>query len=414
MKELQITPSRTVVTSFTPKTTAASQQQQQQYQSSQEDYFEQGDWVLCVTSNSNWVSCALSNGEIQVYDQERLHASHISYSQNSLITDLVHEPSNPNALIASAADGTVTLYDIRQAQPAWQVKLPRPEEEALSVSLGFDGTIAAVGSNKANIHFFDLRDSRSLLGTYSQSHTNEITRVRFQTLSSFGTTTSTTPVLVSAAEDGLACVFDTSQPTEEAALKNILTVQSPIREIGFFGPQSEAIYCLTGSESLLLYHKDDTNCRKDFGPHLRQSLSQEIGATTASNSTSIAPVEYLVDCYWDTPRQELLLLAGSATGDAAVFRVNDQQISVAHHLHGGHRGVVRAWNPLSSNVFVTVGEDARMCEWNRLGHQMHSALKPKAPNIIVPQTRRTVPVVPLRSGGGKLRRPRSRMTASPY
>jgi hypothetical protein len=134
-------------------------------------------------------------------------------------------------------------------------------------------------------------------------------------------------------------------------------------------------------------------------------LSHLIGA----NGNSIAPIEYLVDCHWDAPRQELLLLAGSANGDAGVFRVGEQDISLAHHLRGGHRGVLRAWNPLSTNVFATVGEDARLCEWNRLGKQIHSATR-KAPDIIVPN--RTGAVV--RAGGGKMRRPRSRLAASPY
>ena len=396
---MQITPCRTVVTSFNPKTTTSSQ-----LKSRDDGYFEQGDWVLCVASSKHWLSCALSNGEVQVYDQSRLH--HLqTYHHLSHVTELVSDTSDQNLLAASAVDGTITIFDVRQQQPAHQMKLPRPEEEALSLSLGFDGKIAAVGSSKAKIHFFDIRDSRSLLGSYSQAHTNEVTRVRFQKMTSFGSTTTTTPILLSGGEDGLACVFDTSQATEEAALKNVLTVQSPIREVGFFGPQSDAIYCLTGSESLLLYHKDETACRKDFGSNLRRYLSQQTG----TDGDSITPIEYLVDCHWDAPRQELLLLAGSTNGEAGIFRVGDRDISIAHRLHGGHRGVIRAWNPLSTNIFMTVGEDARMCEWNRLGCQMYSAPR-KAPEVIMPN--RSGPV--LRRGGGKTRRPRNRMAASPY
>jgi WD40 repeat protein len=402
MKDIEITPSRTVVTSFNPKTTAASQQQKQQ--KDENDYFEEGDWVLCVTNTEQWISCALSNGEIQVYDKEKLLQTNCYMHQSGLVTDLCRDYTNPNLLAATATDGTLTLFDIRQAhQPAFQMRLPRQEEEALSVSIGFDGNIAAVGSSKAKIHFFDVRNTKNLVGGYSQSHTNEVTRVRFQTMSSFGTTTTTTSMLVSGAEDGLACVFDTSLPSEEEALTNVLNVQSPVREVGFFGPQSEAIYVLTGSESLLLYHKDDPACRKNFGPELRARLSQQIAPKSA-------PFGYLVDCHWDVPRQELLLLAGSVKGDAGVFRVNEQDVALAHYLHGGHRGVLRAWQPLSSNLFVTVGEDARMCEWNRIGRQINAAAQQRPPVVIMPK--RTTPTV--RAGGGKLRRPRSRLTASPY
>jgi len=408
MRDFKITPSRTVVTSFNPKTTAASQQhklQQQQQQMGEEDadYFEEGDWVLCVTSTDQWISCALSNGEIQIYDKDKLLQTNCYTNQSGLVTDLCRVYSNPNLLAATATDGTLTLFDIRQAQqPALQLRLPRSDEESLSVSMGFDGNIAAVGSSKAKIHFFDVRNEKNLVGSYTQAHTSEVTRVRFQTMASFGTTTTTTSVLVSGAEDGLACVFDTSLPSEEEALTNVLNVQSPVREVGFFGPQSEAIYVLTGSESLLLYHKDDAACRKNFGPDLRAHLSRQIGP-------GAAPFEYLIDCHWDAPRQELSLLAGSVKGDAGVFRVSEQDASLAHYLQGGHRGVLRAWQPLSSSMFVTVGEDARMCEWNRLGRQTNAAAQ-RPPIVIMPKRTTTT----VRPGGGKLRRPRSRMAASPY
>lgn len=432
MNGTELPPSRTLVTSFNPKTTTASQLQSSQHGA---DYFEEGDWVLCVTSSPNnnafvpWVACALSNGDIQTYDQAKLHALQ-TYHHDALITDLVCDVSNPHALIASAADGTVTIYDIRQAHtPARQLKLPRIGEEALSVSIGFDGAIAAVGSNKAKIHFFDVRGGGGVLGTYNQTHTNEITRVRFQTISSPGNTMITTsPILLSAAEDGLACVYDTSQATEEAAIQNVLVVQSPVREIGFFGPQSEGIYCLTGSESLQLYHKDDSVCRKDFGIQMRQHLMQQLPENSGASQNNHRPmtsIDYLVDCHWDTERQELQLLAGNGQGDAIVYQVGEHGISFQNRLRGGHRGVIRAWNFLSSTMFVTVGEDARMCEWNRLANVVgagagvvsSSLLQNKAAEIVISSVgaKRGNQIRSIsQPGGGKMRRPRSRMTASPY
>lgn len=436
MNGTDLSPSRTLVTSFNPKTTTASQLQANQLGS---DYFEEGDWVLCVTSSSTsscnpaWIGCALSNGEVQTYDQTKLHSLQ-TYHHDSLVTDLVRDVSNPYSLIASSADGTVTIYDIRQAYTAAsQLKLPRLGEEALSVSMGFHGTIAAVGSNKAKIHFFDLRGTGGVLGTYNQSHTNEITRVRFQTIASSSPGSNimatTTPILVSAAEDGLACVYDTSQITEEAAIQNVLAVQSPVREIGFFGPQSEGIYCLTGSESLQLYHKDDSVCRHDFGPNMRhyltQIFSEQLGGQNGANRRSMTNIDYLVDCHWDQDRQALQLLVGNGQGDTALYQVGDHGVNVLNCLRGGHRGVVRAWNFLSSNVFVTVGEDARMCEWNRVSNvfgagsatmPISSLLPQKGPEILVASSggaKRGNGVL-AKPGGGKVRRPRSRMSASPY
>jgi WD40 repeat protein len=447
MRDLQpiISPSRTVVTSFTPKTTAASEFNNNNNNSqSSLDYFEQGDWVLGVTACHKWVSCALSNGEVQVYDQDSMRLQQ-TYKMNTstgnttnghhpLVTDLVGDLSsaNPNTLVATATDGTITLFDIRQSVPAFSLRLPRaPDEQALSVSLGFEGSLAAVGTSKSNIHFYDVRNHRSLLGTYNQAHTQGVTKVRFQMLSSFGTTSTTSPILISGGEDGLVCVFDTSQSSEETALKNVLAVQSPIRQVGFFGLQSKAIYCLTGDESLKLYHMEDSVCRKDYGSQLREYLSHLSlggggGGDTVSSSQpsqSLMNMEYLVDCYWDTARQELLLCAGNNSGDAGLFKVQEHDISLSHRLAGGHRGVIRALGSLSTHVFVTVGEDARMCEWNRLGRQLHAAATahtvpppPRAPETAVRRLASPVAVSQAKTGGGPMRRQQQRgsMTASPY
>ena len=147
---------------------------------------------------------------------------------------------------------------------------------------------------------------------------------------------------------------------------------------------------------------------------------------------ALASVDYLVDCHWDVARQELQLLAGNSQGDAAMYQVGDRGVCLQNTLSGGHRGVVRAWNALSNNIFVTVGEDARMCEWNRASSVVGTGSGPSSLSLSMPPTTRPTEIlIPnntssihnsrlrtigslSRPGGGKMRRPRSRMTASPY
>ena len=68
------------------------------------------------------------------------------------------------------------------------MKLGLPNEQALSVSLGYDGTLVAVGTDKARISFFDLRynndtaPSGTFLGCFVDAHTEEVTKVHFQTI----------------------------------------------------------------------------------------------------------------------------------------------------------------------------------------------------------------------------------------
>lgn len=379
----QLSPCRTVVTNFGTTTTTTP--------TDHDTPFDQAIWVLGVAVSQEWVACGLSNGDVSVYNQERLELIRTYQKlpgEARSCTDLTS--CGPNLLGASSANGRVCVVDVRQPSPALTFNVPQ-NEEALSVSLGYDGVLAAVGSSKPLVHFHDIRQNGSLLGTYHDAHTEEVTRVRFQTPQS--------SVLMSASEDGLACIFDTSKPSEEAALSSVLNVQTPLREVDFFGPSLEGVYCLTGSETLSVWHHESAQRICDFGHDVRQKLS------TLAQGTN---VDYLVDCKWDTSRQELSLLAGNHSGDAYMYRVDAGALSLSHVLRGGHRGDVRAWCQLSrSDLFVTVGEDARMCEWNRLGSPS---------NLFSPDIggAKKAPIFTPPNGGGPSRRQKSKKNTSPY
>jgi hypothetical protein len=373
----QLSPSRTIVTSFTPR------------KSWQDDNgntaFDDGHWVLRLANNDSTLSCALSNGEVQVYDQNRLHraVTFPAVHGDHLITDLVYGPQQ--SLVTSGQDGTVTVLDPKQGKPVLTGSLP-PGQSALSVSLGFDGYLAAVGSTKGRIHFLDLRGGGALLGSYIDSHTDDVNRLAFH---------QDSPLLVSGGEDGLACIFDTTAATEDTALKSVMNVGTPLRQVGFCG--TDMIYCLTGSETASLWNTETAACVKDFGMNFRQDLSQRVGDKLH--------VDYLVDAHWDAKSQDLLLAAGNFAGGAGIFRIgSDWEPHPCHLLTGGHRAIVRACGFLSNSMIITSGEDARLCEWNRLGRQSFVA----KPSYL------TAPGALKGRGGGPIPREKKRQKFAPY
>jgi WD40 repeat protein len=380
MRKSRLSPSRTVVTNFGRALVVDPIPYDVRFP------YDETIWVLDVAASDEWISCGLSNGDVNIYDRARLNITRTYpklHGKGCTMTDLT--TSGSNLVATSSANGQCCILDVRQPIPALTFTLPR-REEALSVSLGYDGVMAAVGSNKPLIHLHDIRQNGSLLGTYQDAHTDEVTRVRFQSPQS--------PLLVSASEDGLACIFDTSKPSEEAALKSVLNVQTPLRKVGFFGPSLEGIYCLTGSETLSVWHHESAQRICDFGVDVRDKLS-----TLAEG----APVDYLVDCRWDVSRQELSLVAGNHAGDACMYRVDAGSLSLSHFLQGGHRGDIRSWCHLSnSSIFVTAGEDARMCEWNRLGSATTAGKVGGVAHL------------PRTHGSGPLRRPKKKENVTPY
>ena len=386
----KLTPSRTVVTSFTPRQRASTPIAHGGSNSSIHDVpvasaYEEGDWVLCLASSSSTdraapqqsstISCALSNGIVQVYDQMSLLPT-VSYlpraTSNFLVTDMKYGPMDMTSLLTTGNDGSFVMKDLRQpsdvvAQSANICNLRNSHNESLlSLALGYDGFIVAVSSSKGQVHFIDLRkmtaegNSALLLGSYVNSHRDAVTQVEFHP--------EQTSVLMSAGEDGLICIYDTTKPNEDEALGLVINTGTPCRKVGFCDQQH--IFCLTGSETASIWDCNTAACINDFGNF---SLRDNLGAK------STLPINYLVDAKWDSNKHELLLCAGNHEGNTAIFSYDVSHPNlfweVSEVLMGGHHGIVRAWCPYTtykhtddgtaSEIFLTAGEDARMCEWNR-------------------------------------------------
>ena len=418
-----ISPYRTTVTCF-------HQKKQQEVV----DTYDSSEYILSIasssnnnissspqsSSSSNLVAAALSNQSIIIYDPnigqiiQRIECAHdgpISEVQ-FFPSEYYTSNSNDQSLIISASqDGTIKIWNVqRQSSTATHppntaittMKLELPNEQALSLSLGYGGTLAAVGTDKARISFFDLRrnnnnsntsmPSGTLMGSYIDAHTEEVTKVQFQTIptqtSSSSQATEMKTILASSSEDGLISIHDPSQSNEEDALLSILNINTPLRNIGFFGPRYEGIFALTGNESLSVHDWDSAQLVSNVhGMELRSVLCSAVdslvGKKNDMSSSSDATmsdgtnntIDYLIGCTWSdlssstssvASSPALYLLAGNNQGDGYIFRMDVNQITPVIHLKGGHRGCIRdfCW---SSNRLITGGEDARLCEWDLTG-----------------------------------------------
>jgi len=412
-------PNRTVVTSFASAAISTA---------SNDGTYEEGHYVLHVANNgSSLLSCALSNQCVLTYDREtmkKVHSIERAHT-NGQITDLCHSQVNSSSsaiplVVTSGQDGLVKLFDLRTnggsngTSSALHLHLP-DKTEALSVSIGYQGALAAVGGSKGHIHFFDLRNLSSSsqhvttpMGAYVDAHTEEVTRVRFQNVVGSDILNDTTSLLVSSSEDGLACIHDTSQASEEEALKSIMNVQSPLRDVNFFGPALEGLYCLTGSETMSVWHHDSAQRICDFGD-VRSTLSNNAGVE----------INYLVGCHWDG--NELNLMAGNTEGDCAIFRVDANSIAVKATLKGGHKASIRSFavSSRTNTAIVTGGEDSRLCEWclddkkSELNQFLNKKTN-KGLNIVSPST--SGGAILQNVGGGRIKRSKNKKghANSPY
>ncbi|RAW32034.1 hypothetical protein PC110_g11615 [Phytophthora cactorum] len=268
------------------------------------------EYVLACqpTANKSGLALALSNCKIQLRSLETLGLLHEFHAHNSTINDVWTSPSSPFQLATCSSDECVKLWDTRAALPAMVVPVGR---EVWSLSIGCGETLLATGTDEL-AQFYDVRTGNKL-GQYGESHVDAITKVRFH---------PTQPAfVVTASEDGVVCFFDCRIPDEDDALESILNVESAVTNVGFFGPQQENIFCLTGTETLDLW-----NLWTAERLHHYDTIRDDCNKNGLST-------DYLIDCH-------------------------------AAALKGGHKACVRCiyYDPENTTLY-TGGEDTRLCKW---------------------------------------------------
>ena len=328
-----ISPLRTAVTSFSSSFASSSGSSSSSSSSSSSqgnNVYDSGEYVLSVAATTDdggggggsgsgsgasppLVAAALSDRSIVLYDSragcviDRIEGAHDGpISEICFFPPSSSSSSTSSSLLSAGHDGFVKVWDFRcrngggggggggggsssgGGRPASSSRLPSPRERALCASLGYGGTLAAVGTDGSKVSFFDFRRATgggpscrggALLGSYVDAHTDDVTCVRFETVTTTGGGGGggSKTVLASASEDGLVAVHDPSEPDEGGALVSVLNVGSPVRRVGFFGPGNGGLWALTGNETMCAYHWDSGQKVCDVGggggAGLRRALS---------------------------------------------------------------------------------------------------------------------------------------------
>ena len=129
------------------------------------------------------------------------------------------------------------------------------------------------GSSNGNTTPTPPQQRQLLLGSYINSHRDAVTQVTFHLWK--------TSRLLSAGEDGLVNIYNTTKPTEDLAVETVINTGTPIRKAGFCGgandtcSSSSDIYCLTGSETVSIWDGQTTACiRDDQSVSVRDTLAK--------------------------------------------------------------------------------------------------------------------------------------------
>ena len=312
------------------------------------------------TCDNNHYITSLSNHNIIIYDKCTLTSIYeINSSHNDTINTIESSVHNPYIFYSGSSDKTISIWDNRLSSssklPVARLSFP---DEVMALSVGMNDTLLAAGYSNT-ISFLDIRFisssssppsssssinyNRIKLGDYADVHTDIITQLKF--LSSSPST------LLSAADDGLICSYNTSVSEKESAIQSILNTECPVRKFGIFGSNNEGLYCLSTIETLSVWH---------------HSSALRIG--NYNNIREQFHIDYLVDCYYDNINDTLKMIAGKYDGSGIITKVEPSALSVESTLLSGHSAQIRCSNvsllPSStSNIIATGGEDSKICTW---------------------------------------------------
>ncbi|XP_077863746.1 WD repeat-containing protein 89-like [Saccoglossus kowalevskii] len=314
--------------------------------------FELDGQLSCNSDGDPLVAAAGSNNSIKIYSRNRLtNVAHLK-GHSETLTGIRFGHRNPNLVYTSSRDGTVRCWDVRaKKSKAQQVFTGYPGNKFTSFDVNCTDTIVCAGTESvgedAYIIFWDCR-STNLLGAYKESHSDDVTQVKFHPTNA--------DALATGSTDGLVCVFDISQRSEENALVTTLNSESSVSRMDWCGANSEYIYCLTHTEQIMIWDAVESTRITKFDD-IRQNLGERG-----------IEVEYLVDCFYNSSLKTLVVLGGTHSGNLRLLTVGKEVLHPVNTLNGGHGSTVRClqWDN-STESLITGGEDGMLSLWTKEG-----------------------------------------------
>ncbi|XP_023126405.1 WD repeat-containing protein 89 [Amphiprion ocellaris] len=313
------------------------------------------------------VSC--SNFSVRLHDRESLRPLGEFLGHSGPICGVTFARRSSDLLFSGSADGSVRLWDVRRrGSNAVQTFGSDSTHSFCSFDLNCSDALLCAGTEQVDgedsfLVFWDRRKAGAdPLGVYSESHSDDITQVRFHPQDK--------DRLASGSTDGLVNVFDLSRGAEDEALLATLNSDSSAGAVCWCGPASSRLLCLSHDEGLHLW--DLSRLDSD------QPLSLFSAADT--RSLELLPggggVDYLVGGSYLEEAELLLVVGGTKSGELHLMSCDGGGLRLLRSLEGGHASTVRCflWDA-QGEALVTGGEDAQLLLWKPGGEELTTGKK---------------------------------------
>lgn len=279
---------------------------------------------------------------------QRYNANTLESKNNSSICGIRFANENSTTLFVAEASGNIYTYDIR-TKPAPVQTFHNADIDPVVFScfdVNVNDKILCAGTERstsdAYVVLFDVREC-STLATYTDSHRDDLTQVKFHPNKS--------NKLASGSTDGLINVFNVNEPDEYDALEYCLNTESSVQTLNWHpnqnkmqmnddsddnddGDTSDLLSCITDTNDFQLFNVNESEL-------LFQAKRSEI---TASIKRKVESDCYLVSCHNHQPNgDEIFVLAGSNFGSGNCLRsliVDDKSFKPGNNFIG-NKQIVR-------------------------------------------------------------------------
>ncbi|CAF0774106.1 unnamed protein product [Brachionus calyciflorus] len=339
------------------------------------------------------LACLTSHQIVNIYDQDKLKLisqfKGVDESSTSVLTEIGFYKQNDDMIFGCSDNGTLKCWDLRLNTTNENFKeslIFKEDREFLSADINSIDNYFAVGTNKniddALVYIFDIRMNEKYLHKFAESHSNDVSQVKFDP--------KRANKFCSGSLDGLVCLYDLEQQPEEITkieneendesseeddsdgeedpdlMEQVFNTDSSVQKIGYISSTCtevmDQLFAITYTNDLFVW---DLNSHDLLFKH--QTKNKNVENAESLNDEDEQEEDYFFDCFYMKPNL-MTICRGDHNGNFKLLNgdnviydslVDNRNENVSKR---NHRDVIRSsyWN---GENFYTAGEDGFLFKW---------------------------------------------------